>query len=331
MLDFIPEIPSPYLEVLSSMLAVWMLYYSSKILIECALTIGKKLNLSEIFIGITLIAWVTSLPEILVMINSIVLLENDASSAVYGTILGSNLANLSLVLGLGILFSGENFVAQAVNLRSRFIIISIATLCLVGYPLIESNRSYLPTLLSLAMAVSIIFYIFISYKESHVVDSEETIGAKNRSLFYSLFWLAVSITLMWVGTTVISVHGANAITLLGWSPIQTGGIFFALCTSAPEIITSLVAILKFKKSELVLGNVIGSNIANIFAFGLISFYWSLDISPVKNVVITGLLLIVAEIATFVLCLYYLKKNQVKIPYWHGLSLIVIYYVFVRII
>ena len=134
-----------------------------------------------------------------------------------------------------------------------------------------------------------------------------------------------------MGTTVISVHGANAITLLGWSPIQTGGIFFALCTSAPEIITSLVAILKFKKSELVLGNVIGSNIANILAFGLISFFWSLDISPIKNVVITGVLLIVAEITTFVLCFYYLKNNQVKIPYWNGLSLIVIYYVFVRII
>ena len=128
--------------------------------------------------------------------------------------------SIALALGPSGTSGQEDFVAQAVNLRSRFIIISIATLCLVGYPLIESNRSYLPTLLSLAMAVSIIFYIFISYKESHVVDSEETIGAKNRSLFYSLFWLAVSITLMWMGTTVISVHGANAITLLGLSLIH---------------------------------------------------------------------------------------------------------------
>ena len=330
MLDFIPAIPSPYFEIFLLPLALWLLFFSSKVLIECALTIGEKLNLSELFIGLTLIAWVTSLPEIFVMINSIVLLNNDAPSAIYGTILGSNLANLSLVLGLGVLLSGKHFLAQAVNLRSRFIIILIATLCLVGYPLIESNSSYFPALLSLAMAVSIIFYIFICYKQPSVIAPEE-IGAKNRTLFNAVFYLFGAILAIWFATLMITTLGVEAIKFLGWSSIQTGAIFFALCTSAPEIVTSLVAILKFKKSELVLGNVIGSNIANIFAFGLISFFWSLDISPIKNVVITGVLLIVAEITTFVLCFYYLKNNQVKIPYWHGLSLIVIYYVFVRII
>ena len=69
MLDFIPAIPSPYFEIFLLPLALWLLFFSSKVLIECALTIGEKLNLSELFIGLTLIAWVTSLPEIFVMIK----------------------------------------------------------------------------------------------------------------------------------------------------------------------------------------------------------------------------------------------------------------------
>ena len=54
MLDFIPAIPSPYFEIFLLPLALWLLFFSSKVLIECALTIGEKLNLSELFIGLTL-------------------------------------------------------------------------------------------------------------------------------------------------------------------------------------------------------------------------------------------------------------------------------------
>ena len=327
MFDSILDILLPFLQLAFGIGLLWKGSFS---LIEYSLKIGKQLNLSELFIGITLLAWATSLPEIFVLINSIIFIKSDPSSAMYGTIIGSNFANISLVLGLGVLFSSKHFIAKAENFSTRFTIIFFATLCLVGYPLIKSTNNQLALLLSLLMTGSMILYIFTSYNKSSV-ENVAKIKPRYKQLARDAGALIASICVIYFGAFCVTSLGKILMETFEVSSATIGGLFFALSTSAPEIFTSLVAIIKFKKSTLVLGNVLGSNIANIFGFGLISLFYNINIGSENTLLASGGLLLGAEILAFLLCICYLKNNEVRIPYWLGLFLIVIYYLFVRIV
>ena len=300
---------------LCAILAIWV---GSDILVKNSLELGKKLGISELLVGLTFVAWGTSLPEFFVMLNSIFFLGESAATLSYGTILGSNIANIGLVLGIGLIASNQIFSSDGRNILSRSLIIMGATLCLVIFPVADSSYKQI---ISMVMVASMFLYIATSLRDrkgSHISKSGEGVPR-------NVFWLLASSILIYFGSAAIVGSGGNIMNHFGWNATTIGTVFFALSTSFPEIATSLISIVKFQKTSVVVGNVIGSNISNIFLFGIISTVYNLNLT--SSIGALGGLLILAEVLLFGIFILYRKKNQIQIPSFVGIFLTSIYLIF----
>ena len=300
---------------LCAILAIWV---GSDILVKNSLELGKKLGISELLVGLTFVAWGTSLPEFFVMLNSIFFLGESAATLSYGTILGSNIANISLVLGIGLIASNQIFSSDGRNILSRSLIIMGATLCLVIFPVADSSYKQI---ISMVMVASMFLYIAASLRDrkgSHISKSGEGVPR-------NVFWLLASSILIYFGSAAIVGSGGNIMNHFGWNATAIGTVFFALSTSFPEIATSLISIVKFQKTSVVVGNVIGSNISNIFLFGIISTVYNLNLT--SSIGALGGLLVLAEVLLFGIFILYRKKNQIQIPSFVGIFLTSIYLIF----
>ena len=310
------------IQIIQPLIAIFVIWRGSAVLVENSLKIGKKLGMSELLIGLTFIAWGTSLPEFFVMLNSILFLGESAATLSYGTVLGSNIANISLVLGIGIIASNGTFSSDRRNILLRSLIIIGATLCLVIFPGV--NGAYKQTI-SIIIVITMFLYIGISLrdkKHSHI-DEPKT------GILGNLFWLVVATVGIYFGSSLIVSSGQDIMSHFGWSATAIGTIFFALSTSSPEICATLISVMKFKKTDLAIGNVIGSNISNIFLFGIISALYNLNLTSSMGTL--GVFLILTEILLLGIFILYGKKHQIQIPSFVGIFLVTIYYVFIRII
>ncbi|MBT88927.1 MAG: hypothetical protein CMN79_00325 [Spirochaetales bacterium] len=315
---------------LCAILAIWV---GSDILVKNSLELGKKLGISELLVGLTFVAWGTSLPEFFVMLNSIFFLGESAATLSYGTILGSNIANISLVLGIGLIASNQIFSSDGRNILSRSLIIMGATLCLVIFPVADSSYKQI---ISMVMVASMFLYIAASLRDrkgSHIWSRliflpryiNKMISKSGEGVPRNVFWLLASSILIYFGSAAIVGSGGNIMNHFGWNATAIGTVFFALSTSFPEIATSLISIVKFQKTSVVVGNVIGSNISNIFLFGIISTVYNLNLT--SSIGALGGLLVLAEVLLFGIFILYRKKNQIQIPSFVGIFLTSIYLIF----
>ena len=308
--------------------SIGMLYFGADFLISGALSTAARLKISEMVVSITLIAWATSLPELFVLSKAISL--PNGSTIAYGTIIGSNFANLCLVLGLSILIkfkqrSSFNFFAF-----KNFIPISIfSTLifCIYGLNLFDSL--VVKKLLSVLMIIAvIILYVFKANKETNTYLKQET---KAFSIRRTLLYVIIGSLLLALGSEFLVKTGLMLQNDFGVPASFIGSIYFALASSSPEIFTSLLAIFKYKKHDVVIGNVLGSNLANICIFGVIALIFGtekiiLGVNP-------SILLISLELAIFgIFIVYYFKNNKEKTIRVHsivGFLLFCVYYLFYK--
>jgi len=303
------------LQPLFAILAIWV---GSDILVKNSLELGKKLGISELLVGLTFVAWGTSLPEFFVMLNSIFFLDESAATLSYGTILGSNIANISLVLGIGLVASNQTFSSDGRDILLRSLIIIGATLCLVIFPGVDSSYKQV---VSIVMIASMFLYITVSLRGR----KGSPINKSGVRIVQNVSWILASAILIYVGSAGIVGSGGDIMNHFGWGATAVGTVFFALSTSFPEIATSLISIIKFQKTSVVVGNVIGSNISNIFLFGLISAVYNLNLA--SSIGSLGSILILAEILLLGIFILYRKKDQIQIPAFIGILLISIYLIF----
>jgi len=311
----------------STILSIIMLYFGASLLISGALSAASKLKISETVISITLIAGATSLPELFVLLKAIQ--HPNGSTMAYGTVLGSNLANLGLVLGLSILIKFKDKFSFNFLSFKNFIPISIAsTLIFCIYGLNISDNLWIKKILSIAMILAIFTYIFKSkeQKDDFYQDGSEK-NITNKKIFSFVF---IGGMLLAFGSGLLVDVGIK-LQNMGISSAIIGSIYFALASSSPEIFTSLFAIFKYKKHNVVVGNVLGSNLANIFIFGLIAL-----IFKTESIIISKhspILLLILETSLFsVFLLYYIYNKKYKIIQIHsiiGFLLFYVYYLFYK--
>ncbi|NSW88173.1 hypothetical protein CL651_000245 [bacterium] len=312
--------------ILLTVASIAMLYYGADLLLSGSLDFAAKLKISEMLISVTLIAWITSLPEFLVLFEAIN--HPEGSTVAYSTILGSNFANLGLVLGLSILIKFKDKFDFNFSIFKNIVFISLlSTLIFLLYGLNILQDIVLKKILSIGMVLGIILYILISNKKTdNFLKKERSTKTK-----ITLKIIAGGL-LLGVGSNLLANLGLK-LQNLGFSPSFVGSIYFALASSSPEIFTSLFAIFKYKKHDLVIGNVLGSNLANIFIFGILGLIFSIG-NINLNPLIPGLL-VVLEIGIFLIFYaYYIsnnKKDTISINSLIGLLLFSVYYVFYRFI
>ena len=305
-----------YFIILEFLFAALGLYIGSLLLISGAVKISKKFNLSDFLIGTTVIAIATSLPELLILINSANVPEHS-NNFIYGTILGSNVANTCLILGGTLLITFKSrFKFEVKKIKQNYIIIFLATLLFCMYGII--NTKIILFFLILATA----FFYFKNYSDNsnNVGDFNKSEISISRAVLYIIFG---SLTIYGSSNALVNI-AVKFIDIFGIDNTFVSSIFMALSTSSPEIITSLISVYKYQKNDFVLGNIFGSNIANFLIFSIISILYGISFPIFSN--FTILLLLLAEFMMLLIVFLPTRKNI--LPNYCGIFLVFIYIIFV---
>ncbi|MBZ0294594.1 MAG: calcium/sodium antiporter [Anaerolineae bacterium] len=299
------------------------LFFGGEWLVTGASRLARSLGLSPLIVGLTIVAFGTSVPELLVSLNAVFQSASDIS---VGNIVGSNIANIGLILGLtGIVFP----IVIHVRLVWREIPIMVAV-SILAYLLardgILSTGDGLLLLLSFAGFNYLMYRITMQERrsgkltEADLMEGEEPDNgtAVNRPL--EVGRLMVGIVLLMIGAR-LTVDGAVAIArILEISELFIGLTVVAIGTSLPELATSIVAALR-KESDIAVGNVVGSNIFNLLLIlGVTSTLHPLPVSA--EVVNFDLPLMVG----FALILFPFARNQ-EVSRWESVVLLTGYVIF----
>ena len=288
------------------------LFYGSEWLIDGAKDIAKRLKISDLVIGLTIVSIGTSFPELVVGIISS--LEGHADFVI-GNVLGSNVANIGLALGLPALFYTMNFEYK--NVISAFFYNLLA--CGVLFYIISDNQ------ITSADAQILLFlftiYIIASFLRPNITScGNELENDGEISLLKSFVRLFSGSIMLYAGSELFISNGAAPLVHeFGFSEKAIGMTVVAIGTSLPELFVTMVALSK-NEVGISLGNIIGSNIFNIlFVLGVIGLINPLTVSNVSFELLfgVGLLFLLAFLSFF-----YKGLNKVS-----GFLLVSIYILF----
>lgn len=229
-----------------------ILTIGAELLVRGASSIALKLGLSPLIIGLTIVAFGTSAPELAVSIKSAVA---GNSGIALGNVIGSNIANIGLILGITALIRPIKIEPK---ILSHDIPVMIAASLLFWGLLLDDGLSFSDGVI---LASSLVLYLIYSYINAHKKVPQETTAHTSRQWLSMVF--IISGIVMLVSGGVLFVDGAVAIAQsFGISELIIGLTVVAIGTSMPELVTSIVAALK-GESDIAIGNVVGSNLFNI--------------------------------------------------------------------
>ncbi len=228
-----------------------------------AAAVAYNLNVSPLIIGLTVVSFGTSAPEMLV--SGMAAWQGNSGLSV-GNAIGSNIINIALVLGLTALIAPLDIQSSILRreLPVLIVIMSVVWLLLADYDLGRLDGSLL--LGGMALMLVWLTHLGIRSKDTHdPMDEEYTQEIKTgMSMFQALFWLTIGAVFLLVSSRLL-VWGAVAIAQeLGVSDLVIGLTIVALGTSLPELAASLMGALK-NEHDIAIGNIIGSNIFNLLA------------------------------------------------------------------
>ena len=252
------------LYILIFLLSLFAVIKGADITTESAVKIAKQYGVSEFLIGLTIIAFGTSLPELASSLTAVI--YNTPEIAV-SNIIGSNIANIGLVLGLtAIIFSKK--IKCNVKMRDIYFLFFSVLVTIAAF--MDYRLTFAEGIVFILLYISYILYSVKSQKLKNISRHEKID-------FANLIRLAIGLILLVAGAKYFITSGIELINLLGISASAFGFLFIAVGTSLPELASSLIA-MKKKYHGLAVGNIIGSNLFNtFFIFGAMA---SINIIPV---------------------------------------------------
>lgn len=261
-------------------------------LVEGASSIAKRLGLSNLMIGLTVVSFGTSAPELIV--NIVASFQGSADIAI-GNIVGSNISNTMLILGITALITPLAVQKSTVLKEIPFMLLASITLLIMANDMVVDGYAQSELSRSDGMAFLGFFIIFLYYTfgmRHHGVLEE---GHSKPKMTLGRAWMIFTVGLVCLGAGGnLAVEGAKTIaSILGLSEALIGLTIVALGTSLPELAASIVAAKK-GKADIAIGNIVGSNIFNIFwILGVSAVIKPLPFQPALN---TDLLTVVGSTA-----------------------------------
>ncbi len=261
------------------LLGLGVLIIGGEFLVRGAVGFSKKLKISSLVIGMTVVAFGTSAPELLVSLKSA--LAGNPGIAV-GNVIGSNIANIALVLGITVLIFP--IVVDKNTKKIDYPMLLFATLLMSIFAL-DGVFSMIEGLFMFGLLIFFITWMIGKSREENKAAEVDKIGEeefKDEPIWKSSMFLALGFVGLFLGSEWF-VKGAVEIAneLLATNPnkdVIIGVTVVAFGTSAPELVASIMAALK-KETDISIGNLIGSNIFNIFAvIGLTSIVKPIEVS-----------------------------------------------------
>lgn len=288
-------------------------------LVDGSSSIAKKYNISNLVIGLTVVAFGTSAPELLVNIMSSVKGYNDAA---FGNVIGSNILNLLVILGIsGVIYPlvvQRNTVSFEVPLS---LVATMLLFILVNDVLIfganENILSRIDALILLLFFGFFMVYIARTMKNGPDVDEGEPI--KVYSTWLSVLYFVLGLAMLVGGGSLVVDNAVTIARQYGLSEKIIGLTILAAGTSLPELATSAVAAYR-KQADIAIGNVVGSCIFNIFlVLGITGV-----INPAPYNAVLNFDLYVLGASTVSLMIFMFTINQRKLDRWEAFMMLIGY-------
>ena len=283
-----------FVDISFLIISIATLVFGAERFVDASSKIAKNFGISDLFVGLTIVALGTSAPEIFVAISSVI---NSAEAVAIGTIVGSNITNIALIFGVS---------CFAVNqIKKRFSLESLIPFLLSFILFLFALKDLRFSLLECLGFIAIFFYFL-------VILSKERSGVKevmsgNSDMLKNLIMLLVGLVLLVVGSNFAVIYAEKFALSIGVSEVIVGLTILALGTSLPELAATISAIFK-GKNQMVIGNIIGSNILNLVIIVPIIGIFSSAVIPVELWERDSYPLIILTLA-FTLILLFLSRMQ----------------------
>lgn len=289
-----------------------LLMRGADVLVDGAVALSRRVHVPEIIIGLTIVAMGTSAPEAAVSIIGVL---SGANGISIGNIIGSNIVNILLILGVSACIYPIVAARNTVRYEIPFVILITCVLGWLGATYGEINRAG-------ATILIILFILFLGYlfATSGTEDLSDK-SPENISGVHIFVMLVAGLVALVMGSNMIIKSASTLAAFFGMSQRAIGLSIVALGTSLPELSTCVSAAIK-KKSDLVFGNIIGSNIFNIlFVLGISGIVGTINFEP-KFVMDTIIAIAVA------LLLWLITLRNYKLPRWAGVLFVILYGIYI---
>jgi cation:H+ antiporter len=233
------------------------LYFGGEGLVRGAVSIAERMGVSKLVIGLTIVGMGTSAPELLVSLKAAL---GGSSDIALGNVVGSNIANILLILGVSAVV--YPIMQWDKNVR-RDVVVALGAALLVLYFAQSPVIGRVDGIIMLAGLGAYLFYVFTN--ESKAIKPEiaaSDVAVRQMPLWQGIAFMVGGMVLLIVGADYLVEGAVNIARAFGISETVIGLTIVAVGTSLPELATSITAALK-RQSDVALGNVVGSNIFNI--------------------------------------------------------------------
>lgn len=269
-----------------------------------------RFGISSLVVGLTVVAFGTSAPELLVSVNSA--LEGNSGIAI-GNVVGSNIFNICVILGIAAMIYPLRVNPGLIRFDGPFMLLSTILFVIVFY---DGSFGRIEGVLFFIGICMYVVYCIYKAKRGEVINGDEEIKP-SKNWLYDIVAIIAGLGLLVIGSEVLVDNSVTVAKILGWSDAVIGLTIVAAGTSMPELATSVVAALK-KRTDIAIGNAIGSNIFNILAvLGLTA-----SISPIEMNQLNIVDMFVMLGTAFIILPF--MRTDFKIGRMEGIVLFIIY-------
>ncbi len=318
-----------FLQIIIMLVGFVLLVKGADLLVDGASNIAKKFHIPEIVIGLTIVSIGTSMPELMVSLTSAVGGHSDIS---IGNVIGSNIANLLLILGICAIIKNLNFKKETKFFESPFaLIITILLFIFANNKIIDQTGTIAryEGIILVALCVVFIIYNVIMAKKGEDFDgiSKDLVitNIEMKSARYtikSIIFIVLGIICLKFGGDFVVNSAAEIARMLGMSEKLISLTVIAIATSLPELATSVIATKK-GEVDLAIGNIIGSCIFNI----LLIIGVSAVITPISYTISYNKDIICLMVATLFLALFPFIGKKDEMTRFNGIIYLVGYIVY----
>lgn len=288
--------------------SVVLLYFGADSLVSGSSRLGLKIGLSPLVVGLTVVAFGTSLPEFLVSVQSAL---QGLDGIAVGNVVGSNIFNIGVILGISACITPQKVNSRLILRDVPFMVIA----ALLVWAFLLDGRVLRTE--GFALAFGIILYTWYTLNNAEKEPDTDIQPKENHNWGWIVLLIAGGLFLLLLGSTLLIENASALASAMGISEAAIGLTVVAAGTSMPELATSVVAAIK-KQPDIAIGNVVGSNIFNAFCILGVSS----TIHPLSSAGITNL-----DIAVMVglsLSLWPILWTNHLLNRWEGGLLVFVY-------
>lgn len=300
-------------------LGFFLLIKGADFLVDGASDVAKKFRIPTIIIGLTIVGIGTSMPEL--MVSSTASLEGHSDMSI-GNIVGSNIANLFFILGICSIIKPLKFQKETERKENFITIFATMLLFFFGNNTKQNIITRTDGIILLGCAMIFMIYNIIRAKKEResLIEFEEK---KKISILKSTFGIILGIFALKMGGDVVVTYSSKIARILGISEKIISITILAFATSLPELITSVSATLK-GETDMAIGNIIGSQIFNIFLIIGVSAI----LSPINYSVHYNLDMIILIFGTIVFAIFPFVGKKHYMSRLNGLMFVIIYMLYI---